>query len=196
MLLGMVKRRHVTRSNEEERILQLERRIKELQETLSRMEVRLAALETGNFNRSFLWRIPNAAQRRRDAIVGQRFTCSTPFYTGQYGYRVRLRAYLNGHGIGYRTHLSIFFVLMRGEYDPFLRWPFRHRVTLFLLNQRQPRHVVHTIQPIVHYPHLEMNIASGCPQFARLSVLDDENYVKDDVLYIRCIVDTTRIFHP
>ena len=41
-----------------------------------------------------------------------------------------------------------------------------------------------------------MNVASGCPQFTKLSTLDDDNYVKDDVMYIKCIVDTSRIFHP
>jgi len=41
-----------------------------------------------------------------------------------------------------------------------------------------------------------MNVASGCPQFTKLSTLDENNYVKDDVMYIKCIVDTSRIFHP
>ncbi len=39
-----------------------------------------------------------------------------------------VRAYLNGDGAGYKTHLSIFFVLMKGEYDPLLKWPFEHKV--------------------------------------------------------------------
>ena len=29
-----------------------------------------------------------------------------------------------------------------------------------------------------------MNVASGCPQFAKLSVLDEGNYVKNDVLFL------------
>ena len=41
-----------------------------------------------------------------------------------------------------------------------------------------------------------MNIASWCPQFAKLSILDEENYVREDVLFIKCIVDTSKIFHP
>ena len=45
-------------------------------------------------------------------------------------------------------------------------------------------------------PQSDMNVASGCPQFTKLSTLDDDNYVKDDVMYIKCIVDTSRIFHP
>jgi len=41
-----------------------------------------------------------------------------------------------------------------------------------------------------------MNVASGYPQFTKLSTLDESSYVKDDVMYIKCIVDTSRIFHP
>ncbi len=45
-------------------------------------------------------------------------------------------------------------------------------------------------------PEADMNVASGCPKFAKLSVLDDPSYVKDDVMYVKCIVDTSKIFHP
>lgn len=39
-----------------------------------------------------------------------------------------LRAYLNGDGTGRGTHLSLFFVLMRGPHDALLRWPFNQKV--------------------------------------------------------------------
>ena len=44
------------------------------------------------------------------------------------GYKMCIRAYLNGDGIGYKTHLSVFFVLMKGEFDPLLKWPFDYKV--------------------------------------------------------------------
>ena len=44
------------------------------------------------------------------------------------GYKMCIRAYLNGDGIGYKTHFSVFFVLMRGEFDPLLKWPFEYKV--------------------------------------------------------------------
>ena len=44
------------------------------------------------------------------------------------GYKMCIRAYLNGNGIGKRTHLSVFFVLMKGEFDPLLKWPFDCKV--------------------------------------------------------------------
>ena len=39
-----------------------------------------------------------------------------------------LRAYLNGDGTGRGTHLSLFFVLMKGPHDALLRWPFNQKV--------------------------------------------------------------------
>lgn len=54
--------------------------------------------------------------------------CPAAFYTSRYGYKMCLRAYLNGDGTGRGTHLSLFFVLMRGPHDALLRWPFNQKV--------------------------------------------------------------------
>lgn len=43
-----------------------------------------------------------------------------------------LRIYLNGDGTGRGTHLSLFFVVMRGHSDALLKWPFNQKVTLTL----------------------------------------------------------------
>jgi len=40
------------------------------------------------------------------------------------------RLYLNGDGMGKGTHVSLFFVVMRGAYDALLKWPFRQKVCL------------------------------------------------------------------
>lgn len=50
------------------------------------------------------------------------------FYTSKYGYRMCLRVYLNGDGTGRGTHLSLFFVVMKGPNDALLRWPFNQKV--------------------------------------------------------------------
>ena len=46
-----------------------------------------------------------------------------------------IRAYLNGDGSGYKTHLSLFFVLMKGEYDALLRWSFDYKVSMILVGK-------------------------------------------------------------
>ena len=93
------------------------------------------------------------------------------------------------------------FVLCLGEYDPLLKWPFDYKVSLILVDQDHRRHIVQTFKPSpssssFQRPKSDMNIASGCPKFAELKVLDNESYVKEDVMYIKCIVDTQRIYHP
>jgi len=46
-----------------------------------------------------------------------------------------IRAYLNGDGSGYKTHLSLFFVVMKGEYDALLKWPFDCKVSMILVGK-------------------------------------------------------------
>ena len=108
---------------------------------------------------------------------------------------------INGNGSGEGTHLSIFFVLMKGEYDPLLQWPFEFKVTLVLVDQDHKKHLVQTFKPNAQSSSFQrpkdfMNVASGCQEFADLSILDNTSYVKDDVMYIKAIVDTSKILHP
>jgi len=50
-----------------------------------------------------------------------------------------IRAYLNGDGSGYKTHLSLFFVIMKGEYDALLKWPFDYKVSVILVGKEYGR---------------------------------------------------------
>lgn len=192
-----------------DRLSQLERKVEEVERQTAMLKVHMSELElqlqaslASTYNGSFLWRIPEVKKRKRDAMDGRITSIySPPFYTGRNGYKMCIRAYLNGDGIGYNTHLSIFFVLMKGEYDPLLKWPFDYKVSLIMVDQEHRRHIVQTFKPSpssgsFQQPKTDMNIASGCPKFADLKVLENDNYVKEDVLYIKCIVDVARIFHP
>ena len=188
--------------NVEKRYEELEKQVSMLKVHVSELELQLQASLASTHNGSFLWRIPDISRRRRDAIE-ERITSiySPPFYTGRNGYKMCIRAYLNGDGMGYKTHFSLFFVVMKGEFDALMKWPFDYKVSLILVDQNHRKHIVQTFKPTpesssFQRPTSDMNVASGCPQFAKLSVLDDDAYVKDDVLFVKCIVDTTRIFHP
>ena len=196
-------------SNFDAKVMQMIKSIEELQRTTSMMKVHISELElqlqaslASTHTGSFLWRIPEVARRRRDAIDGRIISIYSPhFYSGRNGYKMCIRAYLNGDGIGFSTHLSVFFVLMRGEYDPLLTWPFENKVSLVLVDQNLRQHIVQTFKPSpesssFQRPKSDMNVASGCPQFATLSVLNEGNYVKNDVLFLKCIIDTSKIVHP
>ena len=150
-------------------------------------------------NGTFLWKIPDLQRRRHEAETGKTVSLySPPFYTGPHGYKMCMRFYLNGDGVGKGSHLSLFFVLMKGEFDAVNQWPFKQKVTLMLLDQDHRKHIVQTFKPTVESPSFqrpqtEMNVASGCPKFAMLAVLDNPSYVKDDTMFLKCKIDTTTL---
>uniref|UniRef100_A0A1X7T5K6 RING-type domain-containing protein n=2 Tax=Amphimedon queenslandica TaxID=400682 RepID=A0A1X7T5K6_AMPQE len=55
------------------------------------------------------------------------------------GYKMMLCVYANGHGRGKGTHMSCYTVLVPGEYDDELGWPFEGEVTVELLNQLEDK---------------------------------------------------------
>ena len=164
--------------------------------------VDLKASFVSTYDGKFLWRIPEVCRRIRDAKIGHITSIySPPFYTGRNGYKMCIRAYLNGDGTGEGTHLSIFFVLMKGEYDPLLQWPFTNKVSLILVDQDKKKDLSQSFKPnpqssSFQKPKTLMNVASGFPEFAPLSILDNPSYVKDDVMFIKAAVDISNISHP
>ena len=113
----------------EEKILDVEKTANILSVHHSELELQLQASLASSFNGTFVWRIPDVPRRIREAKSGRVSSIySPPFYTGRTGYKMCIRAYLNGDGIGENSHLSLFFVIMKGEYDPLLGWPFDHKV--------------------------------------------------------------------
>ena len=144
-----------------------------------------------------VWKISDFAKRRQNAVTGYETSFYSPcFFTSRYGYKMCARVYLNGDGIRKGTHISVFFVVMRGEYDALLRWPFRQKVTFMLLDQNNVEHVIDSFRPdpnssSFQRPRRETNIASGCPTFCPLSEVNNHAYIRDDVMFLKVIVDST-----
>ena len=165
--------------------------------TLSDLEEYVTQQDVSSHDGILLWKISDFARRRQDAISGNQVSLYSPcFFTSRYGYKMCGRIYLNGDGIGKGTHISIFFVVMRGQHDALLRWPFRQKVTFMLLDQDNVEHVIDAFRPdpsssSFQRPRRETNIASGCPTFCPLSELNNHAYVRDDTMFLKIIVDTT-----
>ncbi|XP_061436017.1 TNF receptor-associated factor 2-like isoform X1 [Lethenteron reissneri] len=178
----------------------LERKLALREVALADMTLRLSTLELSSHDGSFVWRVGDVGRRRSDAASGRQLAVYSPaFFTSRYGYKMCLRLYPSGDGAGKDSHLSLFFVLMRGDHDATLRWPFRQKVTLMLLDQSSRRdHVVDAFRPDAttssfQRPTGDLNVASGCPLFCPLArlVSSEQTYVRDDTLFIKCVVDTT-----
>ena len=80
------------------------------------------------------------AARMRNAMWG-----SSPFYSNFRGYKLRLSIATNGINAAKNTHVSVAVHLMRGLYDGQLRWPFRGRITIQLLDQTGTSHITHIV---------------------------------------------------
>ncbi|XP_041575561.2 TNF receptor-associated factor 1 isoform X2 [Taeniopygia guttata] len=155
----------------------LELKIAELHRCLTQKDAGLSSLhksllfsEQASYDGIFLWKITEVARKLQDSVTGRTVSLYSPaFYTAKYGYKVCLRVYLNGDGTGKGTHMSLFFVVMKGDYDALLPWPFRHK-----------------------RPVNDMNVASGCPMFLPLAKLQSpkHGYVREDTLFLKCIIET------
>ncbi|KFP03528.1 TNF receptor-associated factor 2, partial [Calypte anna] len=182
----------------------LELKIAELHRCLTQKDAGLSSLhksllfsEQASYDGVFLWKITDVGRKLQDSVTGRTVSLYSPaFYTAKYGYKVCLRVYLNGDGAGKGTHMSLFFVVMRGDYDALLPWPFRHKVTFMLLDQNNREHIIDAFRPDLtsasfQRPVNDMNVASGCPMFLPLSKLQSPKYayVKEDTLFLKCIIE-------
>ncbi|CAH1271315.1 TRAF2 [Branchiostoma lanceolatum] len=194
------------RRQDREIIETLERKVRSLERiialkdvALAEQDLRIQTLELTSYDGVLTWKIADFTRKRHDGITGKTASFySTCFFTSGTGYKMCARIYLNGDGMGKGTHVSLFFVVMRGHYDGLLRWPFRQKVTFMLLDQNDREHVIDAFRPdptssSFQRPTSDMNIASGCPLFVPLSQLDSSShaYVRDDTMYLRVIVDTS-----
>lgn len=165
---------------------------------LADQDLKLQILETTSYDGTFLWKIDEFQRRFRESVDGKTISIySPPFYTARYGYKLCARAYLNGDGpMAKGKYISLFIVLMRGEYDGLLSWPFQQKITMKLLDQERITHVTETFRPdpnssSFQRPRSEMNIASGCPLFCSHGQLRSRGYIRDDTMFIKIVVDGT-----
>ena len=129
------------------------------------LKVEVPSLRIGN--RDII--VPNFVKLKKD---GDCFF-SNPFYVFERGYKMRMSVWPDGRYHGKGTHVSIYFHLMRGEYDSYLRWPIRGRITLRIVNHDGPKDFRESI--VIN----ESNKSSRRVFNAEMS--------KDAVGYARCI---------
>ena len=120
----------------------LKKELKTLQEEFKEKSMKekivMMKTESTDYPMMFIWKIENFSERMREAKKGKnRQLESAPFYTENYGYKLKVRLYPNGFGEGHGMRFSIFIVIMRGEYDAILPWPFKRTVKFTLIDQQE-----------------------------------------------------------
>ncbi|CAF3915268.1 unnamed protein product [Rotaria sp. Silwood1] len=166
----------------------------EMQELYETLNILAGGIETLNNDGQ---RFSNESLQSDAQSERQTSIYSPPFYSSPTGYKMRARLYLNGDGNARRTHMSLFFVLMRSLNDPILKFPFNYKVTFCMYDQTPAqRHIIDSFRPDIRSnsfqrPRSDMNIASGIPKFFPLAMIQQEGnpYVRDDTMFIKVMVD-------
>ena len=160
------------------------------------LDLRYQLHENSTTDGHLKWKINDFEKRTNDAIVGKvRALHSAPCFTGKYGYKFCLRLYLHGDGMGRGTHLSLFLVIMKSEYDDIQQWPFQQKIKFKLINQddRSKDHVEQMFpskdSSSFQKPKKDMNIASGCPLFIPLDRLQPEGFLKNGNLFVEVKIE-------
>ncbi|XP_077489873.1 uncharacterized protein LOC144100857 isoform X2 [Amblyomma americanum] len=123
----------------------------------------------------FRWLLKEYSRSKRHQRHGtHRYASSPIFCTGVPGYRLQLRVHLNGMGQSRKGRfMAVQLVLLRGPNDSELPWPFRHRVTVALVNQTGPPHISYTINdPSFPRPQGDHTVPYVWQEFVAISDLE------------------------
>ena len=181
--------------------LTISKDISPLTKQLSDLHIRQQLLENTSFDGKLVWKIDNVTTRIRQAVSGHVTALhSAPAFTQRYGYKFCARLYLNGDGLGKGTHISLFLVIMKSEYDSRLEWPFNRSVKFKLFNQeKRGPDLVEIFSPdqqstSFRRPVKHMNVASGCPKFIRISSFINDGFLKDDCVFFEIVIGEVVLF--
>ena len=157
---------------------------------IQRREVEKHSEENCN---SFTWKINSYGEALRKAKSGKEiFLKSSTFYIC--GYKCKLKLFPNGLAEGENTHLSFFLILMKGEYDAMLTWPFHKKVTMMLIDQQEKAKdreniamsfITTGFPESFGRPVNDENIGNGYRQFVSHEKLQERRYIVDDTMFIQ-----------
>ena len=171
---------------------------KKFEETTKKLEKKVNALEkhihySEEESESFTWRIDGFSEVLRKVKSGEETAVeSSPFY--RFGYKCKLHACPNGDSFAKDTHLSVFLIIMKGEYDASLSWPFHKKVTFTLIDQQEnakdKENIVKSFRSNLKLknferPVKEQNVGWGLSNFVSHEQLQKRRYIVDDAIFIQ-----------
>ena len=121
---------------------------------------------------------------------------STPVYISNY--KMRLIVFPNGDKAEKSLHMSVFFGIMIGEWDPIIKWPFDKDVKTCLINQEKGKDSIcrtltaynYLVEATSAFDRPEMDDGGyGYPQFASHQIIDEGGFAKDDAVFLRCEIE-------
>lgn len=169
--------------------------IKNHERKLIEMDYRFSS-EKITYENILIWKISDYRQLKAESKSKQSCAMYSPplYIPDKFGYKTFLKIYLNGTGGGKNTHFSIYFAIMKGEYDELLQWPFDRNVEI----------TIRTIKPAVFTdckqvivpdvtkfenwgkPRRTFNAATGWSKFITHRTLETEDFLSpEDCIYIQ-----------
>ena len=156
----------------------------------------------------FIWKIKDFSEALRQAKSEEETDFeSEPFYTDRkesYGYKFKVSVEPNGTGSSKNTHLSVYIIIMKGEYDAILPWPFKKKVKFTLIDQQEDpakrENVTMELIPgnnpeCFERPTEEENSGLGFPTFISHEQLHSRRYIVDDTLFLQVEIGSSSVLN-
>ena len=182
------------------KIDKLEQKINDCKENEAIAKKMVLKQELSGLPRVTVWKIINFNEIFRQAKNGEiQKVDGAPFYTESYSYKLKVGIYPNGLRDYRNTHLAVFIVVMEGEYDAILPWPFKKKVTFTLIDQQEDsverENVIKGIIPdnsrAYSRPiHHKENNGRGIANFISHEELFTRRYLVDDTLFLQVEVES------
>ena len=172
-------------SNTQETTRKLEKKVEALQRQLESK----TNTDKENNNTRFIWKINKFSEVLSEAKAKiKEVVESDPFYTDRYKLKVLVRP--NGIPLfGFNRCLSVGIVVMEGEYDAMLPWPFNRKVTFTLIDQQEDpekrENVVGNLRPMQGRPEGEGRAAYSKAVLILHEKLLTRHYIVDDTLFLQ-----------
>ena len=183
-----------------EQRVQLDETRAQLVETQARLSC--LTVEDGRKKR-FIWKIKSFSESLRQAKEGvKEMIESDPFYTGRYGYKLKVFAYpyYTGYFLPHAPQLSTGIFLMESEYDDILPWPFSKKLMFTIIDQnkviRGRKNITKSISPgslrsfddmiFSERPGEKMKVVKSEPlMLISQETLQTRRYIVNDTLFLQ-----------
>lgn len=182
----------------EQEFKRLEKERRMCRENLMEVDLRIRLFQATSKDGKYMWKIDKYPRRMKEATEGKIIELySPPLYSDEFGYKVCCKIYLNGkpNEPGHGTHISFYMILMKGDYDGILKFPFPRMFCVALLCQQPGLNVEKKIEPSnseeFQRPEEDMNNIVGYSKFISHADLSHGRYIWGDSLFFK--IDFTKV---
>ena len=183
-----------SKKNLEDKLARLNKAHKQHNTQLQDTDLKIRLYQSTTFNGKYVWKLDNFRSRLTEALSGKITELYTPpLYTSPFGYKFSAKVLLYGDPKdkeeGSAPHLSFYIVLMQGDFDEILKFPFPFTANITLINLAKKSDITHRLIPD-NRPHFgkpvrDMNPAIGFSKFCSHDSLYGNGFVRDDAIFFR-----------